>query len=146
MADENGKPMSGKHNLYHSGFLGTYGCPTCEGASDSSILENTTGIEWPDKKYYDLYSYQTRTNLYNNNILGDATGEMGPFQSKKYITKYRRIGSWYKDEGVFVFPEDPWFIRGGLYSQGTGSGIFHFGDTTAHPHLNRTFRVVLATK
>ena len=149
LADSSGNPMSGRHNVYNSGFLGTYGCPTCDTSSvsgvDSSIKENTTGKEWPeDAKYYDLYKYQTSASSFKNRILGDATAEMGPFQSKTYGTQTRQIGSWYDDEGWFVIYWNTWFARGAAYYNGSEAGVFSFSRDAGHANSWFGFRVVLA--
>ena len=102
MVDQNGKPMSGRNSLYNSGFNGTFGCPTCD--SDTSKLTSLTGgYDFPDSKYYDTYAYATVDEQFQRRILGDATGEMGPFASATYLTTIRQIGSWYVDNAYFVW-------------------------------------------
>ena len=142
MLDQNGRPMSGRNSLYNSGFNGTFGCPTCD--SDKSGLTSLTGgYDFPDKKYYDTYAYATVDEQYQRRILGDATGEMGPFASATYLTQTRQIGSWYADNAWFVRLTDPWIFRGGYYIYGSESGIFTFDSTYAHANSERSFRVVL---
>ena len=141
MLDQNGNPMSGRNSLYNSGFNGTFGCPTCD--SDTSGLTSlTNGYEWPEKKYYDTYAYSTSNQQYIRRILGDATGEMGPFASAKYLTQTRQISSWYADYAHFVDSGGPWFERGGDYPVGLGAGAFAFGNTYGHAS-GSSFRVVL---
>ena len=90
MVDEEGKPMSGRNSLYNSGFNGTFGCFDCDGDT-SGLTELTDGYNWPDKKYYDMYAYATIDEKYQRRTLGDATGEMGPFNSATYLTQTRQI-------------------------------------------------------
>ncbi|MCI8467494.1 MAG: hypothetical protein HFI08_04835, partial [Bacilli bacterium] len=98
MVDKNGKPMSGRNSKYNSGFNGTFGCPTCD-SDNSGLTELTTGIAFPsDTRYYDQYAYAENDETYNRRILGDATGEMGPFATATYGSQNRQIGSWYADE------------------------------------------------
>ena len=107
--DENGNLMSGWASTSNSGFNGTL--------YDGSSFTN--GIDFPDSKYYDVYNYNTSYLNRSQRILGDATGEMGPFQSYK--------SSWYNDYAYFVYSSNPWFYRGGNSSYGSGAGAFYFG-------------------
>ena len=129
MMDQNGKPMSGRNSLYNSGFNGLFGCPTCD-SDTSGLTELITGINFPsDTRYYDSYAYAENDETYNRRILGDATGEMGPFATATYGTQKRQIGSWYADEAWFVFSFWPWFNRGYDFYVGMGAGVFSFGLT-----------------
>ena len=131
-------PCSGRDANLNSGFNGPYcGIP----------LSLTNGIDFPiDSKYYDTYKYGTSDKRYDLRILGDATGEMGPFMSKNYIVSVtRQIGSWYDDEAWFVYTGWSWFSRGRAFIGGTGAGIFDFFNTFGHAVLNHTFRVVLSS-
>ena len=141
MLDQNGKPMSGRNSIYNSGFNGTFGCPTCD--SDTSGLTSLTGgYDFPDKKYYDTYAYATVSEQYQRRILGDGTGEMGPFAQATYLTQTRQIGSWYADYAHFVYYGNPWFVRGGHYFYGSSTGVFDFSYTDGHA-TSHSFRVVL---
>ena len=102
-----GVALSGRNNLYNSGFTGNLGCPTCDTreGNDSSIT-SITGVSFPESKYYDIYPYKTTTG-----IIGDATTE----------TK-----GWNKDEAIFVYTGGPWFLRGGDWGNGTNAGVFAF--------------------
>ena len=143
MLDENGKPMSGRNSKYNSGFNGTFGCPTCD--SDTSGLTSlTTGKDFPDARYYDAYAYSSSDETYNRRILGDATGEMGPFAMATYGTQRRQIGSWYADEAFFAYYRDPWFIRGGSMGIGSMAGIMGFTFNAGNSITSLGFRVVLA--
>ncbi len=94
--------------------------------------------EWD--KYYDKYTSSSNT-AYNNRILGDATGEMGPF----YLAGVYR-SSWYSDLAYFVSPPNPWFHRGGNDTYANAAGIFDFSYHTGANHSAVTFRVVLTPK
>ena len=92
-----------------------------------------------DLKYFDIYSYIPSGNdtSYNYRILGDATGEMGPFSGGK-------ISSWYGDGVWFISTTFPYSTRGGRYDRGTKSGIFTFvAGSSVHRSISG-FRVVLA--
>ncbi len=142
MLDQNGKPMSGKNSLYNSGFNGTFGCPTCDNDS-SGLTELTGGYDFPDSKYYDTYAYATIDRQFQRKILGDATGEMGPFANATYLTQTKQIGSWHSDEAWFANAYGPWFIRGGIHTYGLHAGAFNFNHTFGHVYDIVSFRVVL---
>ena len=142
LLDQNGKPMSGRNSKYNSGFNGTFGCPTCD--SDTSGLTSlTNGYEWPEKKYYDTYAYSTTNQQYIRRILGDATGEIGPFETKTYLTQTRQIGSWYTGSAHFVYSSSPWFVRGGNRNYGLDAGAFAFSVEYGRLESWISFRVVL---
>ena len=157
--DNNGLPLSGRHNIYNSGFNGTLGCPTCDTTGDnlvsgvdSSITSITNGINLPSSKYYDSYKVNSNGNK-KNRILGDATGEMGPFgtiqttgpteQCGETGICNRLISSWYGDSSWCVYSSTPWFYRGGYYSSGSGAGAFYFSYSYGHASSNISFRLVL---
>ena len=80
---------------------------------------------------------------YNRRILGDATGEMGPFMVKTYGNQNRQVSSWYDDEAGFVCTSYPWFLRGGSFTLGVGSGVFCFGTAYISTNVGVTFRLIL---
>ena len=142
LLDQNGKPMSGRNSIYNSGFNGTFGCPTCD--NDTSSLSSLTGgYDFPESKYYDTYAYATVDEQYQRRILGDATGEIGPFSSATYLTTTRQIGSWYADGAWFVWSGRPWFERGGNRSVGLDAGVFAFASTNGHSPSDVSFRIIL---
>ena len=124
--DSNGVPTSGASSSGNSGFNGPY---------SNASGRYTSGIDFPDEKYYDKYVRGVNTE-FNHRILGDATGEMGPFAN--------RISSWYQDEAWFACITHPWFERGGRYNDGDGSGIYFFGYGTGVAYADHTYRIVLA--
>ena len=142
MVDENGKPMSGRNSIYNSGFNGTYGCPTCDNDT-SEFTSLTTGYDFPESKYYDTYAYATVDEQYQRRILGDATGEMGPFTEVTYLTTTRQIGSWYDDVAYFVRSSSPWFRRGGGPGDGSDAGAFTFISDYSRVTSWIGFRVIL---
>ncbi len=131
-----GKLSSGPNNTNNSGFNGLL--------TDSN--ESLTGyINLPsDERYYDKYDYSTNNKTYNRGILGDATKELGQFQSIKNLTQFRQVGSWYDDEAWHVYSGSPWVIRGGTYYHGNGAGIFNFSNTSGYLDSKISFRLVLS--
>ncbi len=114
-----------------------------------SIISGTVGYNdsnIPAERYYDLYNINSGLTMYQYRILGDATGEMGPFAYVTYsATQTRQICSWYSDEAYFVRSTQPWLNRGGRVGIGLGSGIFSFHSSEGgNEYATRSFRIVLA--
>ncbi len=133
--------MSGGAWEYVMGY--TTGASTSGGESGiiSIYSDFFTNNQW--QKYYDRYTSQS-TNQYNNRILGDATGEMGPFGVEEDPDNNRRSkSSWYRDYAAFVDSSHPWFRRGGLYNGGSNAGIFDFDNHTDGVGDFISFRIVL---
>ena len=98
-----------------------------------------------DTKYFDVYNASSSINSYQYMILGDATGEMGPF--KNYLdgdNNSRWHNSWYGDNSDFVDSSNPWFHRGGSYYNGVLAGQFYFGRDTGGVYSYIGFRIVLS--
>ncbi len=117
----------------------------------ASVMLNTDGTKrysssglndnvFNDPRYYDVYSYNADSTRWDRRILGDATGEMGPFATSG--SDY--ISSMWSDYANFVFPTYPWFKRGGRNGNGTMPGVFAFERDSGGSNDYDTFRVVLA--
>ena len=136
--------MSGGAWEYVIGY--TTGATTVGGSSGITSLYPNFFTDSIYSKYWDRYTSTVFTN-YNNRILGDAIGEMGPFGSEKDPdngTRYR--SSWYKGYAIFANSSGPWIERGGSWHHGNASGIFTFGTTPGGTYINDSFRIVLAPK
>ena len=145
MIDQNGKPMSGRNSKYNSGFNGTFGCPSCDNDT-SNLKELTTGVNFPDTKYYEKYVYSLIRENWQSRILGDATGEMGPFGLDDTNPLNLRIhGSWYADGGGNLYVESAWQARSSMYTNGMECGIFTFGTSTRNgaAHDKISFRITM---
>ena len=94
-------------------------------------------------RYYDTYDYSTVDENYHRRILGDATGEMGPFTTRVYGSQTRQVGSWHDDEAWFNVSEAPWFIRGTDLTHGLSAGIFDFHPDHGSVRSWISFRLVL---
>ena len=143
-----GQLSSGRHNVYNSGFNGKLTCPECTNNNlviNHEIKEVTGGINLPtDERYYDKYDYMANNIMYYLGKLGDATKEMGPFQSIKYGDQLRNVSSWYEETCWFIHKGAPWLLRGGNYAHGSEAGQFNFIDSTGNAYNYSTFRLVLA--
>jgi len=87
-------------------------------------------------KYFDVYHTQSSDTTYQYRILGDATGEMGPFANN--------TGSWYGDSSYFINKSVSWFLRGGSYSGDQLAGIFQFDRYNGTGYSTYSTRLVLA--
>ena len=110
-------PSSGNTVQYNSGFSGK----TLNGTT-------TTGVSFPESKYYDIYKYGTSSGDYTRYHLGDATTE----------TK-----GWNGDYTSFVYSGFPWFLRGGYYGAGTYADVFASGNSGGHAYSGYSARATL---
>lgn len=100
IVDSNGNPVSGRNSIHNSGFNGIFSKPNDDNDT-SGLTELTTGIDFPDAKYYDSYLFNP--NAYMNVSLskfGDAIKEMGP--NYKYSYNF-----WYHDTSTQVHASGP---------------------------------------
>ena len=111
-------PVSGNSSEYNSGFNG-------KNLNDGTT---TTGVSFPESKYYDIYKYGTSSTDYTRYHLGDATTE----------TK-----GWNKDQANFVYASYSWFERGCDWYFGASAGVFAFGSAGGNASSNYSFRSVL---
>ena len=134
--------MSGGAWEYVMGY--TTGATTVGGNSSITSLYSNFFSDSAYSKYWDKYTSTANTN-YNNRILGDATGEMGPFGSEKNPDgTSRNKSSWYKDFAYFTYSSYPWFVRGGLWYHGTVAGAFAFNYYVGGEYTTNSYRIVLA--
>ncbi len=132
--------ISGVYDMNGGGSEIVAGCiENAVGKSEFNISELE---QYMNNGYIDRYNSNSGKTTFNYRILGDATGELGEFYN--YWTgagKFARSG-WYANFALFVFPEYPWFHRGGGPAQGIITGQFYFGSTPGQG--GNTFRVSLA--
>ena len=135
--------MSGGAWEYVAGY--TTGATTIGGSSGITSLYSNFFTDSTYTKYWDKYTSTTNTNTnYNYRLLGDATGEMGPFGSEKDPdNNSRNKSSWYGNYAYFVYSSGPWFLRGGYWYSGSGSGAFAYHLSTGGTYTYLSFRVVL---
>ena len=127
--------MSGGAYEYMASFISeTYG----------SSGFNATILKAYNSNYYDTYDKNSYKYTYSKRILGDATGEMGPFYYYQDGDNNRLHNAWYADGSYFVESSDPWFDRGGgSYYYGVLAGQFRFGRDTGGVNSEDGFRLVL---
>ena len=133
--------MSGGAWEYVAGY--TTGASTIGGSSEIISLYPSFFTDNTYTKYWDKYTSTTNTN-YNYRLLGDATGEMGPFGSEKDPDNNNRYkSSWYGNYAHFVNSSYPWLLRGGHCTYGSGSGAFAFDSNPGGAYSYDSFRIVL---
>ena len=96
-----------------------------------------------DQKKYLIYE-STYNNSFNRRILGDATGEMGPFSAHNNMAI--RVSSWYGDSISQYFSDTyPFAVRGfGAHiGYGTLAGIFSFLGGYGSSDRNLSYRIIL---
>ncbi|MDD3453719.1 MAG: type II secretion system protein [Bacilli bacterium] len=116
---------------YRSGTLGSSGF-------------TTTTIATYDSKYFDVYSASSAATTYSYRILGDATGETGPFLAYLDADNASRYhSSWYGDYASFIESAYPWFHRGGASNAGGLGGQFYCQKNTGAVNTIVGSRLVL---
>ena len=128
--------MSGGAHEYVAGYM--------SGQLGASGFSATTIANY-DSKYFDVYSSSSAMTSYQYRILGDATGEMGPFKNyKDGDSNSRWHNSWYGDTSDFIDSSSPYFFRGGFFGNGLLASQFYFSRDTGGANSNRSFRIVLS--
>ncbi len=90
-------------------------------------------------KYLEKYLESSDRLLYKYRILGDATGELGPFWSSGSYNQ----STWYTDFSNFVHSTQPWFNRGGGYNNTYITGQFNFDRNRGVAYPSNGSRLVL---
>ena len=121
--------MSGGAYEYVAGYR--------DGTIGSSGL-TLTEIRETYSKYIDVYASDSAVTTYSKRILGDATGEMGPFYSSGAY-----YNNWYNDYSYFVYSSAPWFARGGYCNDYFSASQFAFGRFTGGAYSYAGARLVL---
>ncbi len=135
--------ISGVYDM--SGGAWEYMAACIEENTGQSGFNKTELKEEMDKGYIDKYPSDSATTTYSKRILGDATGEMGPFYSyhdKGNVNRYHN--AWYADLSDFVYNIHPWFVRGGYYISGVLAGQFLFTRNIGKNYDTIGFRLVLS--
>ncbi len=96
--------------IWNSGFNG----PVYGKDSDGSEMSWTTGVEFPEEKYFDLYTTSNGTTACNGTCDGHALTE---------------TAGWYNDSSWIVTASSPWFVRGGVWSSTANAGVFYSNVT-----------------
>ncbi len=109
----------------------------------SSGFDATT-LKAYNSKYYEEYDKNSDIYAYSKRILGDATGEMGPFYYYQDGDDNWLHNAWYADGSYFVQSSDPWFGRGGgSYYYSVLAGQLYFDRGNGGTKISFAFRLVL---
>ena len=94
--------MSGYKSSSNSGYTGKI--------YDSGNYTSYTGIDYPNSKYYDKYSYSKSDTSKKRSKLGDGIKEV--------------YNNWYRDFSSLARSNSPWIDRGGDSNSGASAGVF----------------------
>lgn len=111
----------------------------------SSSGFNNESISLYNKKYFDIYKSGGNDESFYNRILGDATGEIGPYY--KYTdanNQVRKVDTWYGEIAIFPFKDNSWIYRGGSNNDGIYAGMFMYYRTPGTNNGNAGSRMILA--
>ena len=101
---------------------------------DSGSYSSYTGTySYPENKYLDKYSFGTSNTQKKRSKLGDAVKEVTATSSK----------AWYSDYSYLANSSYPWFIRGGLYYDGSYVGVFNSMYNDGHVSYEYSSRLVI---
>ena len=117
--------MSGYDTSSNSGYTGK--------VYDSGNYTAYTGIDYPNSKYYDKYSFSTGQYSRIRSKLGDGVKEV--YKSTTY--------GWYNDNSSFVYSNFPLFERGGYYYSGANAGVFCSVSYSGGDDTNRSSRLII---
>jgi formylglycine-generating enzyme required for sulfatase activity len=109
--------MSGGANEYTAAYI-----------NNSNADDYFSNIATVKAKYKDNYTG------YNNNKKGEAVYETSSSSSGS--------NSWYSDYSYMPSSSNPWFRRGGIYSNGSSAGVFYFYYSGGYANLIYGWRVV----
>jgi len=134
--------ISGIYDM--SGGAWEYMAAYIDGIFEVSGFDESS-IEQYDSKYFDIYPTESTDTSYSNRILGDATGELGPFYFyQDGDTNNRYHNNWYFDNSYFINISSPWFYRSGGYNTGVLASQFLFSKYNGGAYSFNGFRIVLA--
>ncbi len=126
------------------GALESMAAYVAEASNDQSEFQ-AEELKKLDPRYVDVYVKGSSATTYKNMILGDATGEMGPFDSYEDGDKIKRgHNRWYSDNSFFAGASSPWFYRSGYCFSGVVAGQFYFDTFTGAARVGDGFRIALA--
>ena len=116
--------MSGSNSSVNSGYTGkTY---------ESGSYTSYTGIDYPNNKYYDKYSFSASSSTIRSK-LGDGIKEV-----------YKDLNGWYSDGSLIADSYYPWFVRGGGdYSSSARAGAFYLGHDCGDADSGTSSRLII---
>ncbi len=138
--------ISGIYDM--NGGVGEMMAGYSQNAGDRSGFSSEEILTQIKEGYIDEYSADssiTDHTSYDKRILGDATGELGPFYSYFDINGNALPRSnWYGSFSAFIDPVGYWFVRGGNYASGSIGGQFNFDRNSGIGSGDVGMRLILA--
>ena len=129
--------MSGGAEEYMAAFF--------DGPLDSTGGFQTDPTITYGAKYFDKYPNTSTATSFNNRILGDATGEIGPFYKYDIGNGYNiTYNNWMPSRANFVNSGHPWITRGGCYLHAPYNNQLLFLNSLGSSIDFNGFRLVLA--
>ena len=104
---------------------------------------DTTTLKIYNNKYYEEYDKNSDKYTYSMRILGDTTGEIGPFYYYQHNNNYYSHNGWYANNSNFVSASYPWIHRGGVFDDGVLAGQFDFSYDNGTISNTFGFRLIL---
>ncbi len=124
LADSSGQPYSGGSMTSNSGFNGLI----------SDGQEYTLGIEFPDSKYYDLFTSSSKETACNGEICyGHSLSEV-----------HNWYNNWYGSNDSFVKTSLPWLDRGGAHLNEERASIFLYSSQSGYAHSEVSIHAVIS--
>ena len=116
--------MSGYYSLNNSGYTGK--------VYDDGNYTSYTGIDYPNNKYYDKYSFSTSNTSRIRSKLGDGIKEV-----------YNGSNGWYSDGSGLAYSSSPWFSRGGGHNIGANAGAFYSNYSSGFVNSYTSSRLII---
>ena len=111
--------------IWNSGFNG----PVYGKDSDGSPMSWTSGVDFPEEKYFDIYTTSDGTTACNGGVC--------------YGHALKETADWYADAPWFIRTSFPWFIRGGNGTTDVFAGVFCSSYTSGYMSTSNTMRITL---
>jgi len=116
--------MSGYDTSWTSGYTGKI--------YDTGNYTAYTGVDYPNNKYYDKYSFGTSDDSKIRSKLGDGIKEV-----------YKGSNGWYNDHSCLAGSDHPWFLRGGHNNKGTFAGVFNSYNNYGYAISDDSSRLII---
>ena len=116
--------MSGYDTSWTSGYTGKI--------YDTGNYTAYTGVDYPNNKYYDKYSFGTSDDSKIRSKLGDGIKEV-----------YKGSNGWYNDHSRLAGSDHPWFLRGGHNNKGTFAGVFNSYNNYGYAISDDSSRLII---
>ncbi len=106
----------------------------------NSSGSETGTVDLPDAKYYNTYKSANPTSY----TWADVSSEKACNGGVCYGHALSETAEWYSDHASFVHRTNPWFYRGGYYSNSSTAGVFHATSYNGSSYSISSCRLALA--